>query len=384
MLLAFAIALTLPIPFKAHHFMLAALTTVPSVLAACYGAVINGLEAYGPTTRVSIVVAVLQFGLTLTVLSLGGGIGALLSVGLIGAVASMAWLRMITNRLIDSKSSPAPQDLRTGMTRYARDMILIILLDAIVWKRSELFFLERFWNMRTVGFYSVAFGIAEKAMRLPHSLYGTLFPTFSNLSAAHDNAGVERLMCAGTRLVSAIVMPSGFTLALMAGPFVELVYGAEYAPAAGALAVIMLVNIVGATTGVAVITLYGIGEQRVVLIKDGIGAAINLALNLSLTSRYGLWGAVLANSAAQIVSCAIVWHHMRRRFDLTPLSRGLAQLLALSVAGAAMARLVVSAAPGLVGLFAGILLAASVQTGGLFLTGVVGRKEWHALRVESA
>src|SRR3989304_3831138 len=143
--------------------------------------------------------------------------------------------------------------------------------------------------MRTVGFYSVAFGIAEKAMRLPHSLYGTLFPTFSNLSAARDDAGGERLMCAGPRLGSVIVLPVGFTLALRAGPFGELVYGAEYAPAAGALAAIMLMNIVGAATGVAVMALYGIGEQRVVLIKDGVGAAINIALNLSLTSRYGLW-----------------------------------------------------------------------------------------------
>ena len=384
MLMALAIALAFPIPFKAHHFALASLTTVPSVLAACYGAAINGLEAYGPTTRVSIVVAVLQFGLTLTVLSLGGGIGALLSVGLVGAVVSMAWLRVINNRLIDSGSSPVPQDLRTGMARYARDMIVIILLDAIVWKRSELFFLERFWGMRTVGFYSMAFGIAEKAMRLPHSLYGSLFPTFSNLSAARDSAGVERLMCAGTRLVSVIVMPIGFTLALMAGPFVELVYGAEYAPAAGALAAIMLVNVVGAATGVAVMALYGIGEQRVVLIKDGIGAGINIALNLALTSRYGLWGAVLANSAAQMVSCAIVWHHVRRRFDLTPLLGGLAQLFALSVAGAVMARLVVSAAPGFTGVIAGVLLAAAVQTSGLFLTGTVGRNEWRALRVESA
>jgi O-antigen/teichoic acid export membrane protein len=384
LLLALAIALVFPIPFTALHFVLAALATVPSVLAACYGAVINGLEAYKPTTRVSIVVATLQFGLTLTVLSLGGGIGALLGVGLVGAVASMVWLRMITERLADSRSSPAPQDARAGMARYAREMILIILLDVIVWKRSELFFLERFWGMRTVGLYSVAFGIAEKAMKLPHSLYGTLFPTFSNLSAARDSAGVERLMCASTRLVSVIVMPIGLTLAVVAGPLVESLYGAEYAPAAGALAVVTLVNILGAATGVAVMTLYGIGEQRLVLMKDGAGAVVNLALNLTLTTRYGLWGAVLANSAAQMVSCAIVWHYIHRRFDLTPLRGPLAQLFALSVVGAAMARFVVNAAPGAAGLIAGIVLASAVLAGGLFLTGVVGRKDWRALRVESA
>jgi O-antigen/teichoic acid export membrane protein len=211
-----------------------------------------------------------------------------------------------------------------------------------------------------------------------------LAPTFSNLSAARDGATVELLFLTATRLIGMIIIPIAFIAAIIAQPLVQVVYGPAYAAAAGPFAVLMSFNIAGAMTGVAVMALYGMGEQRVVLVKDGIGAAINLLLNLTLTGAWGLWGAVAANSAAQLVSCAIVWHHVSQRFDLTPLSGMLARVVASSVIAAALARLVVNIVPGAVGLMSAGLLAVAVYGGGVWLTGAFGRQDWRALKVEAA
>jgi len=229
----------------------------------------------------------------------------------------------------------------------------------------------------------VAFGIAEKAMRLPQSLYGILTPTFSNLSAARDGATVELLFQTATRLVGIIIIPIGLIAAIVAQPLVQIVYGPAYAAAAGPFAVLILFNVVGAMTGVAVMALYGMGEQRVVLMKDAAGAAVNLLLNLTLTSAWGLWGAVVANSAAQLVSCIILWCQVSRKFDLMPLSGMLLRVLVPSVVAAAAARLLVNIVPGAVGLVSGLLLAGAVYGGGVLLTGALGRQDWRALAVKS-
>jgi O-antigen/teichoic acid export membrane protein len=380
----FTMSAVWPVPFQRLHLALTAVTIVPTVLAACYAAAVNGLQLYGPTTRISIAVAALQFVLSAAVLAAGGGIGALLSVGLTGTVVSVFWLRGLSRRLLGRGSQTAPLEPRRRMERYAWTIVPIVLLDAIVWKRSEVFFLQRFWGMRTVALYSIAFGTGEKAMRLPHSLFGVLFPAFSGLAAARDAEAIARLLQTGTRLLAVVVVPLGFTMAVLARPLLDVLYGADYAGAAGALTVIALVNVVGATTGVGVMALYGTGDQKIVLMKDGIAAAVNLALNLTATAWWGLEGAVLANSAAQVVGSAIVWVRLAARFDLAPLVRGLPRVVAAGALAAGAARVLVVSLPAGPGLLTACLSAAVVYGASAIAIRAVSIEDRRMLRGGSA
>jgi SAM-dependent methyltransferase len=127
-------------------------------------------------------------------------------------------------------------------------------------------------------------------------------------------------------------------------------------------------------------TLYGIGAQRVVLTKDAIGAAVNLVLNLTLTVAWGLPGAVIANSCAQIVGSAIVWRHIGRRFDVRSLVDPLLRLLVSSAAAAGVARLLVDTVSGLTGVVIALLCAVGVYGVAVVCTGAVRPREWRVFR----
>jgi O-antigen/teichoic acid export membrane protein len=365
---------------------IAAATLVPAVLAACCGGAINGLQAYGPTTRVSIAVSVAQFALSVAVVVLGLGVAALLAVNLVGALVSWVWLSRSARAMLGPAARPraGSAGVPAAVRRYAGSMLVIVLLDAVVWKRSEIFFLARFWDLHAVAYYAVAFGVAEKTMRLPHSLYGILFPTFAGLAAAGGDAAVERLLRAAMRLLALLVVPLGFMVAGLADLLVQNVYGAAYAPAVAPLAAMMVVNLAGALTGVVVMALYGVGDQRLVLTKDGAGAVVNLALNLTATWAWGVWGAVLANSGSQLVASAIVWTRVRRRFHVGALLAPLPRVAAGAALTALLARGIALGVGGRAGLVAGVTVAALAYACAVRFTDALGHRVWRLQGIEAA
>jgi PST family polysaccharide transporter len=375
-------AAVLPLGMTPAHALLAALTVVPGALAACYGGAINGLQDYRPTTRASIAVSLGQLALSVLVLARGGRVTALLAVNLACAAVTLVWLRRDARAMV-GRAAPGRAGCPRPVARYAATMLVLTLLDAIVWKRAEVVFLARWWGPVAVARFSLAAGIAEKAMRIPHALYGTLFPAFSHLAARGDHDAVEALLRRGLRLISLVIVPVGLLVAAVAEPLVAVLYGAGYSGVAGPLAAMMLVNVVGATTGVLVMALYGTGQQRVLMIRDGTGAVVNLALNLTLTARWGVWGAVAAHTTAQLVSAAIVWWHVGRRFALPPLLAPLPRVLAAGLATAALAWLVIDLVHGVAGLAAGLAMGGVAYAGALVALGAVALPPWRRREVRA-
>jgi O-antigen/teichoic acid export membrane protein len=83
-------------------------------------------------------------------------------------------------------------------------------------------------------------------------------------------------------------------LAFTADPLVRAVYGAEYAPAAGALellAIAVVLMIFNAWQG---FVLLAAGRQRVTLAYNSVGLVINVILNVILISTAGFIGAAVA------------------------------------------------------------------------------------------
>jgi O-antigen/teichoic acid export membrane protein len=148
------------------------------------------------------------------------------------------------------------------------------------------------------------------------------------------------------------------------------------------LAALAAVALVSALRQVAWAALPAIGDRRSATEATVVAAAVNLILAAWLIRAYGTAGAVVANASGQLIATAWVFVAMRRRhgcrfpaWDLvrTVAAAGLA-FLVTSLIGPApddldVGRLVLGAAAGSLTFLAACLLA-----------GVVGRREWSAVR----
>jgi O-antigen/teichoic acid export membrane protein len=226
---------------------------------------------------------------------------------------------------------------RTALKSYAGTLMILILLDAVVWQRSGVFFLGLWSPAAEVAYYAMAFSLAQMAMRLiPGTLVGLLIPTMSKSFGAGDMTQVASIYRAAGRWMAVLAVPVAVGGGLLAPQLVEALYGPGFRPMAGPLALLL-----GSGAAVMVIgfpassVLYALDGQAPLVRVGLVTALLNLALMVWLVPAYGAWGAALATGAAQLFSLAPgAWFAGRAMGGVWP---DLARLPAIAAAAALMA-----------------------------------------------
>jgi O-antigen/teichoic acid export membrane protein len=219
-------------------------------------------------------------------------------------------------------------------------------------------------------------------MIVPEIAAGALLPAFAALHGVGRRAEFEEVYRTALRYVALAGALVAALVAALAPGLVVLLYGEPYRPAAGLLAALAAVGLVSALRQVAWAALPAVGDRRAAVAATLVAAAVNLALAVWLIRAHGTTGAVLANASGQLIATTWVFVALARRHgcrvpvvDLLKVAAaaGPAFVVAAALSGAAGAldagRLVLGAAAGAL-----TFLAISL------LTGVVGRREWSALR----
>jgi lipopolysaccharide exporter len=102
-------------------------------------------------------------------------------------------------------------------------------INAINWNFDPLL-VGKFIGKTTLGYYSVGNSLAVMPSREATApLTGTLFPAFSNL--AHDPVRLAAAYRRAQTLVTAVALPAGVGMALIADPLVRLTMGEKWLPA---------------------------------------------------------------------------------------------------------------------------------------------------------
>ena len=152
---------------------------------------------------------------------------------------------------------------------------------------------------QAVGLYEVAYRLVMVAL-VPAAILSQAF--FPSLAAAHgDRPAMEAGARAYARANLGVGLPVAVGGALLAGPLVGLLAGAEFAAAAPVLALLM------ANVGVVYVNM-ALGQpllawdlQTSYMWAVGGGAVANVALNVALIPRWGAWGAAWATLGAEAV-----------------------------------------------------------------------------------
>jgi O-antigen/teichoic acid export membrane protein len=317
-----------------HYIALFLLLTVAIKLMACIPSSANSaaenLKAnfYGSTFNAVTVITLVNVGLYL-------------GWGLLGVAASMCLgilLELIAKTVLmlrwlkPSPSATLPRELRTRMYRFSGQGLLLMLLQTIVWDRSDLVFLK--WldpDPRQVTFFGLAFNLVDKILLLPKS-FGQVIGISVMAEYGRNREKLSLFVSAAMKYGILLSVPVMLGTAVISGPLIRTMYGNEYLPAIPVLAI-------GAVLALAKplmdpLQSHMLAEERQVflVVWTLICGVVNVILDITLIPWAGARGAMLANGLAQTFAIAGIWFQAGRYFSVRVAPGDIARILLSGVA----------------------------------------------------
>jgi O-antigen/teichoic acid export membrane protein len=200
-------------------------------------------------------------------------------------------------------------ELRKRMLAFSTHGATLLLLNLVVWDKSDFFFLELLRHDRAaLAFFGSAFNLADRAIQVVQVFVNGL--SVSLMSEV--GRSVEKMYAiarAGLRYSILIAGVLLFGLAAVGPHLILTLYGPRFAPA-GPLLTVVAAMAVGKCLMPLLQTLFQAAEQqKAVVVWSCCCGALNVVLDLLLIPRMGAMGAVIANGSAQVFAAAglIYW-----------------------------------------------------------------------------
>lgn len=200
--------------------------------------------------------------------------------------------------------------LRVSMT-VAKELLgksyhyILAGMMVAIYGQTDKMMLKQMLSEEAVGYYSLAFTVNNMWVFVLAAIIDSLTPTIISLYQV-DQAG----FCRKNRQLYAIVMYLSFAVALgftlLGTPFIRLIYGQEYLPAAAPLKIICwytAFSYLGVARNPWIVCLE---QQKHVKYITGGAALLNIVLNLLLIPLWGASGAAAASLLTQISTVTVI------------------------------------------------------------------------------
>jgi O-antigen/teichoic acid export membrane protein len=205
-------------------------------------------------------------------------------------VAALAFLVSTRTRLTRRELSPRGT---TGHLGSVYSVGLLVVLDLVIWRRMEIYFLEHSPSGLTgVAVLGLSVQLASMLLLVPTSLVETWQPRLAIHHRESRDAFASYLR-SRERLFFWIL--AGVVVAgLVLSPLAIMLFFRKYAPWLGYVLALVATRLIFAVAGFYSATLYAIGQERRLYIPVVVGSMVSIASNLALTLRFGLPGALAA------------------------------------------------------------------------------------------
>jgi O-antigen/teichoic acid export membrane protein len=200
---------------------------------------------------------------------------------------------------------------RQGLLRLVRDAapFALISVNAIIYNKSNIVFLERHAGARAVASYSASWMIVDwvSVAASAYLLNGVLYP----LLAERHHPADERMRALAGRSwtwLLAVAWPLGLLLHGLRGPIISLAFPNEYAQAVELQAILVWTIPAAFSTNLVLYLLYAAGRPWLFFGLSLVTQAASLALNLWLVPAAGAHGAayVILGSKALMAVMTLV------------------------------------------------------------------------------
>jgi O-antigen/teichoic acid export membrane protein len=276
------------------------------VATAASGAVSAILQAIGKFGRMSSL-TVINTGLTAALAALLFGLGrlnllsALIVLGICTSLATFAAAALMlpagwSLRLPTRLRGEAAQLFNTGRWLWLASLFAMLTANA------EVLLLNHYAALPLVGAYALALNLASKADVVNQSLYTVLLPGVSNLDVrTRPRAYLRRGVVRGGAICVGLLV-----LIPLAQPLIVLLYGPEFAAAAGFLQLLLGVAIVDVMLTPFLLLPLAYRQPKVLAAADAARAVALVVVGLVAIPSIGPIGAVAARFAARIAGACVV------------------------------------------------------------------------------
>ena len=284
------------------------------MLVAVYTGIFQGfkkIEYMGGTLvieqglRVFFAVLFVSFGLTAVNAILGSTLGFI-------AVLPVAYLifRKMGLRVSGYSFSEFKRIFRFSLP------ISATALSAFVLAYIDILLLGYFLSAREVGIYSAAAPTSRMVMAFSTALYAVMLPSVSETVAKKDRPQLKEYVTYAYKLSLVILLPLTIVSILLSGPIITLLFGSQYAGAAGPFEILVI-----GTAFLGIFTLnsgifQGAGRPGVPMAILVSTAVLDGLLNIMLIPRLGIIGAATASTLsfvfAGVVSTTMLILYFKR------------------------------------------------------------------------
>ncbi len=299
---------------------LAVLTIVPALLLSVPAGVLYGTEnlrynVIGSTLSI----AVNLIGVTIAVL-LGWGltaiVGSLLVSRTFDCLLRFAMFRKLARNLPGEAADRLDPKLRARLVRFAALQLVPTLLYALLFDRTEVFFIQRLAPSHEIAFFSLSFTLVQYLLIVPQTLAGSASVTIM-VKQGHAPAEAARIAAQATWLTILFGAPELFGVAALSAPLLHVMYGAKYLPAIPVLTTLSFFALGLAASQSAQFLLVAAERQIFYIVWLLVSAAIDVLGCELFIPHYGALGAAYAKGISQLVAAAGFLGFMVLKFHVT-------------------------------------------------------------------
>jgi O-antigen/teichoic acid export membrane protein len=218
------------------------------------------------------------------------------------AAAVVLWIafaRSASARSAPERRPGAPVVRTIDLVRQAAPLTLAQFMRALtLWSAVTIL------GLRTTAAEVGQFGAAQRLTLLAGgftTLYFYGYVPLASRAARNGSAAIADLVRRSVLLTALLTLPFAIAATLLAEPIVGIVFGAAYAGAAPVLRILVWTIPISVLGGHFRHTLISLKQTRTDAAAVAAGALVTVALNLALTSRFGLSGGAVAMVAGEAV-----------------------------------------------------------------------------------
>ncbi|MBI5401668.1 flippase [Candidatus Wolfebacteria bacterium] len=214
-----------------------------------------------------------------------------------------------------------------------------------------------------IGLYSAAQRIVGLFYNIPSLLAIAVFPMFSRFIYANNEEKVRSLTTRTITILFMAAIPIVIGGILFKNQIINFVYGMNYAGAADTFSVLIVSIFAIFPFAILNDLVFAYDKQKKMLIYGVIAALSNIVLNFFLIPLYGIMGAAIATTFANILNVAMLWKFVKKinKFKVLP------QLFKIIISVAIMSISVFILKELNVHLIANILLSAVIYFVSLYM-----------------
>ena len=213
------------------------------------------------------------------------------------------------------REGPVPIEpvLRQRMRTFAFQGVGMVVLNILVWDRSDVFLLRHLNpDLSQVTFFSYAYSLIDRLLTLPQVLGGAMGLSLMNEFSKDRRRVVNLAVSSGTYLLL-VGLPIMLGAVAISRPL-WMVYGPKFAPAAPVFVTMALLAALRTALPPANTLLLASERQGFILIWTFVCGLAHLGLDIVLIPSQGALGAAIGNGVGQAAAVAGVWVYIVREF----------------------------------------------------------------------